>query len=97
MLKRLLCIIMPYIPVPTMLSKARLFFKRQSLQKHWVATMYELIKPELHADLLKLVGKKPDLIPYAQELLKSRYTVELTQQLIMKPSQFIDLVVEDLD
>lgn len=96
-LKKLLCTIMPHIPVQSMLYKAYLKYTRLDLQQHWIAVMYELIKPELHSDLQKLVGFKPDLTQYARTLLNKNYSENLVQELVATASKFIDLISEDLN
>lgn len=92
MLKRLLCLVLPHIPVGSMLYKANINYSVLNLQQHWIATMHELVRPELRDSLTQLVGPSPNLQPFAKTLLKDSYTPEAEVKLIKQPSQFIDIV-----
>lgn len=58
-LRQLLLRIMRHIPVGSMLYKAVLEYDDVTAQQDWVCTMFREVKPELHADLTKLVGPCP--------------------------------------
>jgi LAGLIDADG DNA endonuclease family protein len=75
-LKKLLRIIMPYIPVKTFVYKAFLTYKNQSLQESWIAEMKKLMKEEFH--------------PQIDFLLKQSKKVEFLDEKETEVSVFVD-------
>ncbi len=66
MLKRLLKLIMPFIPVKSMVYKALLVYKNKSLQKDWIRTMKKYLPSRLHGSwrrFLKASKKKQKKAP----------------------------------
>lgn len=52
-LKKLLKLIMPYIPIKSMVYKTLIIYKDKKLQKDWISTMRKYYNPKLYTMLLK--------------------------------------------
>ncbi len=63
MLKRLLKVVMPHIPVGSMVHKTFMCYKDKARQQDWIATMKKHLKPELHDEIPKLIAKYDKLGP----------------------------------
>lgn len=99
MLKLFLRIIMRYIPIESMIYKTYLEYKNPILQKHWIFTMYEEIRPSFHPYLKKHIGPKPDRYALAKEIIGRSPWDSLEEEFPIETAklQKVDLLYEEPD